>query len=118
MENRSQIVKEFFELIIYLNRANPKSNSKTELVFDIKTNTYNSKILEFGCYLRGIESPQFLVLSKKHLNKRWISSGYTRFINIEDYCRDQLNIYGTETNKTILMSKIITKLRSFGVFQK
>lgn len=36
MENRTEVIKEYFELRLLLNRANQKSNQKTELDFEIR----------------------------------------------------------------------------------
>ena len=113
MQNRSQIIQDFFDLVIYLNRGNTKANTKTELVFDIRS---NAEFLDFGCYLKVIKSPHFLILCRKKADKRWASSGFTRFIHLEDYCRNQLNLNEGQKNRELLLKIVITNLRSFGVF--
>lgn len=108
MENRSQILRELFELIIYLNKGNTKANAKTNLVFDIKKNN-------FGCYLRGIKNSNFLILCYKNSNNKWQASGYTKFINLEDYCIEHLNFHKNETQA---LKNIIDDLRSLQFFNR
>ena len=102
MENRSKVIQEFFELVIYLNRGNSKANVKTDIAFDIKES-------KFGCYLKGIQSPQFLVLCIKNRNQSWQPSFYTRFTYLEDYCNDKLNSCEDETKA---LQIIINSLRN------
>lgn len=98
MQNRSQITKEFFELIVYLNMANTETNLKTEIAFDIRN-------MNFGCYLIGVDHPQFLILCYKKSDKKWQPSEYTPFSNLEDFCSMRFN-QGADLNS------IVKELRS------
>lgn len=117
MENRSQIVQEFFELIVYLNKGNTKANTKTELIFDIRPSLKEKSELEFIVYLKGIKNPKSLVFCKKRGKQLWITANFTKFIDIEDFCCAQLNI-DSNLDKNTLIKNIILKLKSFGIIQK
>ena len=108
MENRSQILRELFKLIIYLNKGNPKANTKTNLAFDIQKNN-------FGCYLIGIKDSKFLILCFKINNYKWQASGYTQFIYLEDYCSERLNFHHDEKQA---LKNIIDDLRSLQFFNR
>lgn len=106
MENRSEVVREYFDLIRYLNRSNKALNEKTELVFNISQAEKGKK---FGCYLKGKNNNLFLILCLKPEGKSWKSSGYTYFNNFEDYCKDFLN----DNNDDVAL--LIQQLRSLGL---
>ena len=106
MENRSDVVREYFDLIRYLNRSNKTLNEKTELVFNISQAEKGKK---FGCYLKGKQNNLFLILCLKPKGKRWQSSGYTYFSNFEDYCKKFLN----KNNDNLAL--LIQQLSSLGL---
>lgn len=112
MENRSEVVREFFDLIVYLNKANPSANLKTDIVFDIRKSA--NGVEEFGCYLSGIQNPTFLVLCTKP-KSYWRPSVYTKYLRLEDFFCEKLNFHKVESNKTIVLRKIIEELRSLGL---
>ena len=105
MENRSEIVREYFEIIVYLNQSNTSKNKRTEIAFEIRK---VANIEEFGCYLKSIKNSNFLVLCKK-TKGFWQSTNNTRFIFLEDYCRDSLN-----HNGNLAVDLISNNLRSLG----
>lgn len=113
MQNRSQITKEFFELIVYLNKGNSKANTKTELAFDIRD---SHKCLDFGCYLKG--NDRFLILCRKPELSPWRQSNFTQFTYIEDYCQQLLNLNKKETNNVILVQLVSNQLRNLGILKK
>ena len=107
MENRSEIVRELFELRVLLNRRNATANIKTSLAFEIR------KIEEFeyfGCYLKGVNNPVFLKLSRRHEQGAWTPSLTTRFAFTEDFCAKFLN--KNQSNVELL----VRQLRSLGLF--
>lgn len=91
MKNRSDIIREYFDLIVYLNRSNAAKNEKTEIVFEIRRSA-NSK--SFGCYLKGANNPTFLVLCKQTTSSHWKISNHTNFFVLEEYCMNLLNLHG------------------------
>ena len=91
MENQVQFAKEYFDLIVYLNRANHTKNLKTEITFDIRKSLDTKFELQFGCSLKGGNNNVFLVLGNKLKKRRWEESRYTKFYLIENFCIDVLN---------------------------
>ena len=107
MENRSEIVREYFELIVFLNRSNKTANTKTNLDFEI------TRIEDYDycrCYLKGVNKPVFLRLCKRREPKPWIPSLTTRFAFTEDFCAKFLN------NNQSNLELLVKELRSLGLF--
>ena len=106
MENRSEVVREYFDLIVYLNQSNVSRNKKTEITFEIRK---TANIEEFGCYLRGVKNPNLLVLCKK-TRGLWQSANNTKFIFLEDFCSGYLDLHGH-----LAVDLISKNLRSLGL---
>ena len=122
MENRDQTVKEYFELIVYLNKANPTKNARTEIAFGIREATEPGYKLELYCYLKGLSDPAILILCRSMRTGVWNSANYTKFYAVEDFCREELNgapidwkIDVHPTQITELMLKIKAQLRGLGI---
>jgi hypothetical protein len=87
MENRAEVVAEYFELRVLLNKANLKKNETTEVDFQI---IKNQGIYYLVAFLKGAAKPAHLNLC--YLDRvRWAESNVTRFTFLEEFCRNFLN---------------------------
>ena len=86
---RGPIVSEYHQLRQYLNRANKLSNQKTELKFEIE----QTSVIEYRLYavLVGQFETHRLALAERTRSKTWERTGYTRFVNLEEFCALTLN---------------------------
>lgn len=88
MEERAHIVKELFELRIYLNKSNVKVNQKTELKFEI--NKKLNGTYEFICFVNSAKKFPYIVLSYK-IKQFWSKLDLNRFPYLEEFCTYELN---------------------------
>jgi hypothetical protein len=90
---RVSVVKEYFGLRDYLNRANKLSNQKTELKFEIEQN----KLFEFRLYAVSyvisirVQESHKIAIAERTANRTWERTGHTRFRNLEEFCAQFLN---------------------------
>ena len=90
MENRSDIVRELYELRLFLNKANLKANQKTELKFEIRKSIDPKIKNEFVCYLTGASNPIFITLSYQKI-AGWKGASLSSFYHLEKICTELLN---------------------------
>lgn len=107
---RGQIVKEYFELREYLNRANKISNLTSKLEFKIE------QIELFEYQLCAIIQSKFethrLALSIRDKRKIWERTGFTRFQILEEYCAKILNKFqenNVQIDRSIKISDLVTE---------
>ena len=86
---RGIIVKEYFELQGYLNRANKLSNQKTEIKFILE----QGELFEYRAYAVsfGAHEVHKLAVAERTRAKMWERTGNTRFLNLEEFCAHFLN---------------------------
>ena len=113
MENRSELVKELFELRVYLNKSNQKSNQKTELKFEIRQSTSSKFQTELICCLSGIKSTAFVVLSRKTDKLKWIWPNPVHFPHLSEFFSNELNSNTVQDNR--LLNSMLKKLTSLGI---
>ena len=112
MQDRNHIVHEYFQLRVFLNRANPATNQKSELKFEIKRTNHSR--LELLVIAKGNKQSPKLVLAIKDKPGIWEVGGFSEFRVFENFCCESLNI-AKESNLTILEKNLNNALRSLGL---
>lgn len=99
--DRSIVLNEFLELRKLLNQQNKIADVKTEFQFNIervRTSEFRLMAVVFG----NGENNKIEILNRNR-QENWERSGYTKFINFENYCADFLN--NLETKEQPLYQK-------------
>ncbi len=119
MENRTEVIKEYFELRLLLNRANQKSNQKTELDFEIRK--LSNLEFHFIAFAKGHLPKAFLSICHTNDYIKWLTPDQSRFHYLGKYCADelnkkqsQLNNINLEQSKKFLVDHVRIRLRSLG----
>lgn len=97
MENRTELVREYFRLMVLLNRSNDLPNEKTQIYFKILRS--NKDLIELTVTTRKTADSRYITLCLWRLGKRWIPSAYTGLTFLEKFCADELN-FSVKKQKT------------------
>lgn len=116
MEYRSEIVKEWFELRLYLNQSNQKSNEKSEIKLGINNFASGKIKAEFICFL-NMKKSSFIVLSQKNDELVWDWPFPVRFPHLVMFCTNQLNA-SKDQSEEYQIDSIAKQLSSLGILQK
>ncbi len=92
MGGRNEIINEYFKLLVLLNRANKKPNTKTEVTFLIRD--LPEKQMQFVAALKSEKI--FIELCVYGPFRKWEPSGILKLSALEEYCASILQ----DTNKT------------------
>ena len=90
MQNRTEVVKEYFELMVLLNQANQKSNQKTEMVFDIRTVGRRQIRYKLVALIKGSQT-SFIALCDFSEKKYWAVPKDSRFFYLGSFLAYELN---------------------------
>lgn len=117
MENREQVVADYFKLRVLLNRSNSKSNQKTEIDFIVHQNEPGKFVL-FAA-LTGVQNAKMIEICHRTARLGWEGSGYSGLFACEDFCTSFLK-KGTNPGATIndfkaLTAHLMRDLRSLGI---
>ena len=113
MHNREQIIKEYFQLRILLNRSNNLANQKTEMVFEIQSRPNQEFVLV--AKLKSDVIRGGLILAKKPKLKNWSAFGFTGLDSLEEYCSDLLMEVFDEFELLKSQEKLNQELRGLGI---
>ncbi len=86
MKNRAELVQEFMQLKVQLDRTNPKPNMKTELKFSFRK---SGEVLQL--IAQTLEIGNFFVLCVKQKDQDWADAGSAGFSNLKEFCIDWLD---------------------------
>ena len=124
MENRSEIVRELFDLRVLLNKSNIVANEKTELVFYIIEPKINNDSVQFIARLKGSHNQSLVVLAEKVRKDIWKMSKFHHFYYLREFCVKELNTkteelkvlvkYGNQMN-TLLNDHMNKIFRNLGI---
>ena len=121
MENRKEVIQEYFKLRVFLNKANLKSNEKTELDFEVRR-IPKSKNYLFVAYLKGASNQVFISLCQNNTLNHWSSETRPGFYNLAKYCANELNVKqlqlgsaDLEQSKLTLVDYVRIRLSSLGL---
>ena len=89
MNERSQIVQEYFELMVLLNRSNTYANQNTEIHFLIVRQSRDQFVLSASINQNFRNG--FLMLCLWEHGSIWEEAGYSGLFNLERYCASELN---------------------------
>ena len=112
MQDRNQIVREYFQLRVFLNRANLAANQQTDLKFII-TQT-DSDRLELLATAKANQHSAKLVLAVKNKPGVWEAGGFSKFRVFENFCCENLNI-SKASDLTVIEKNLNDALRSLGL---
>jgi hypothetical protein len=113
MQNRTQIIKDFFQLRVFLNRSNQLPNQPSQLKFEIRSG--GARKLELVATMVCHGRRNSLILAQKLPQYTWQSSGFSTFVHLEDFCSESLNRYPEDTKVEVLETKLWEELRNLGV---
>jgi hypothetical protein len=103
---RSEIVQEYFQLIVLLNRTNKLPDEKTKLHFTIIKKKDEELLFAYLIH----PGPKQLLCHKSGKYK-WVSSGFTQQIYFERYCAEFLDKHvSVANNLTELLAKHLASL--------
>ncbi len=86
MRNRADLVQEFMQLKVNLDRTNPKPNMKTELKFSFRK---SGEVLQL--IAQTLENGNFFVLCTKHKSQDWEVADSAGFSNLKEFCVEWLD---------------------------
>ena len=116
MQNRQHIIKEYFELQVYLSRANQYPNEKVKFSFSIDKD--NEENFSFFALAENDSFFQKLLIATKKFRSRWRPVGVTPFSYLEDHCCSLLQKYFDAKNIEKSKALITNELRSLGIREK
>jgi hypothetical protein len=92
MQNRNDVIKDYLDFCVFLNRGNRKENESTEVSFEIEANRKRI-FYEYSFYalVIGSSASQKIILCSKGARVLWQPAGFTRFSYLEEYVSDFLN---------------------------
>ncbi len=114
MENRKELVQEFWQLKVSLDRTNPKPNMKTELKLSFRQ-IGGAQVLIAYTLDRG----SFFVLCRKESRGHWIEAESAGFPEMKEFCASWLNTNarGFDFSSSTEAQRLADELRRvFGTF--
>ena len=88
MNERQQLVSEYFKLYVLLNKANRYRNEKTELSFEFLK---QSKNWDFYASLENSTEHVRIKLCEKNFSDHWTASGFSGLHLLEDFVANAIN---------------------------
>ena len=107
MDNRENIVAEYFQLRMLLNKTNLKKDEKTEIEFLLR---HDQRDFWVVASLKKTSPSKTIEICRKKSNGRWARSECTGLFNLEDYCAETLNKCTPANPKASEMEVLITDL--------
>jgi hypothetical protein len=95
---RGLIVREYFQLREFMNRANTRPNHTTNMKFEIELNRSNEYTL-FAISSGKIETYR-LAIAVRGGNRSWERAGTTQFQKLEQFCADFLERFEHDQSTT------------------
>lgn len=90
MQNRKEIIREFFEIKPYLDRANKLKNEKTTLKLLVRL-PKPGQPLQLIAYVTDAPDGPFILLCEV-FRKKWKPVEMGGFQNLKEFCANELNI--------------------------
>ena len=117
MENRENVVAEYFQLRVLLNKTNLRKDEKTEVVFLLRHNQEGDVCLVAA--LAKISPSKAIEICGKPRNGSWRGSEYSGLFYLEDYCAKFLNSGASAKSEAseieILILDLDKNLRNLGI---
>ena len=117
MENRENIVADYFKLRTLLNRTNFKSNEKTDIEFTLRRRAPDN--FYFAAELKGIRNPNKIELCQKNGRNLWQPSNHSGLFHLEEFCanffRKNISDNPTDSEMKSTALHLHNELRSLGI---